>query len=93
MRESFRRYVDSRLEAYRRMPDLAAVKVSLDRSTALQNDIWAQAVKATQDAKHQSATLLILPAIGKMISISGQRTAALYTHPLKIIFFMLAGLC
>jgi hypothetical protein len=92
LRETFRHYVDSRLEAYRRMPDLAAVKEELDRSTALQNDIWTQAVNATRDTRHQSDALLILPAIGKMVNISSQRTAALYTHPPTIIFVMLAGL-
>jgi hypothetical protein len=92
LRESFKLYVDSRLEAYRRMPDLAAAKLELDRSKALQGEIWTQAVTATGDPQHQNTSLLLLPAIGRMISISSQRTAALYTHPPTIIFLMLAGL-
>lgn len=92
LRETFRQYVDSRLEAYRRMPDLAAAKVELDRSKALQNDIWTLAVNAMRDPRYQSVELLILPAIGKMTKISSQRTAALSTHPPTIIFVMLAGL-
>ena len=70
LRETFRQYLDSRLEAYRRMPDLAAAKVELDRSKALQNDIWTQAVAATRDTGYQPVALQILPAIGKMIDIS-----------------------
>ena len=92
LRETFRQYVDSRLEAYRRMPDLAAAKAELDRSKALQNDIWTQAVTATRDSGYQPAAMLILPAISKMTNISTQRTVALQMHPPTIIFVMLAGL-
>ena len=91
LRASFRQYLDARLEAYRKMPDLAA-KSELDRSTALQNEIWSQAVAATSGSQYQNADLLVLPAIGKVINISTQRTAALYTHPPAIIFIMLGGL-
>lgn len=92
LRDKFRQYVDSRLEAYRKMPDLAAAKIELDRSKALQNEIWTQAVTATRGTEYQQASLQVLPAIGKMINISTQRTAALFTHPPTIIFVMLAGL-
>jgi hypothetical protein len=92
LRERFRQYVDSRLEAYRRIPDLAAAKIELDRSKVLQNDIWTEAVRATREPPYQQAAMQVLPAIGKMINISSQRTAALYTHPPTIIFVMLGGL-
>lgn len=92
LRDKFRQYVDSRLEAYRRMPDLAAAKVEFERSTALQNEIWTRAVNATADAGYQPVALQILPSIGRMINISTERTVALYTHPPTIIFVMLAGL-
>ena len=92
LRETFRQYLDSRLEAYRRMPDLAPAKVELDRSKVLQNDIWTQAVAATRDTGYQPVALQVLPAIGRMIDVSAQRTAALYTHPPTIIFLMLGGL-
>ena len=92
LRASFRQYLDARLEAYRKMPDLAAANSELDRSTALQNEIWSQAVAAASGSQYQNADLLVLPAIGKVINISTQRTAALYTHPPAIIFIMLGGL-
>jgi hypothetical protein len=92
LRGMFRQYLDSRLEAYRRMPALEAAKEELDRSKVLQDDIWAQAVAATRDAAYQPVAMQILPAIGKMIDISAQRTAALYSHPPTIIFVMLSGL-
>jgi hypothetical protein len=92
LRDKFRLYVDSRLEAYRKMPDLAAAKVEFERSKTLQNDIWAQAVTATRDTGYQPVALQILPAISRMIGISTQRTVALEVHPPTIIFVMLAGL-
>jgi hypothetical protein len=92
LRETFRRYLDSRLEAYRRMPDLEATKVELDRSRGLHNEIWTQAVAATRESGYQPTALQVLPAIGSMSNISTQRTAALYSHPPRIIFVMLAGL-
>lgn len=92
LRDKFRQYVDSRLEAYRRMPDLAGALAEFERSKTLQNDIWARAVTATRDSGYQPVAMQILPAIGKMINISTQRTAALQMHPPTIIFVMLAGL-
>ena len=92
LRDKFRQYVDSRLDAYRKMPDLAAAQVEFERSKTLQNDIWTQTVTATRDSGYQPVAMLILPAISKMINISTQRTMALQTHPPTIIFVMLAGL-
>jgi hypothetical protein len=92
LRDSFRLYVDARLEAYRKMPDLVAASVELERSKTLQNEIWAQAVAATRDAGYQPVALQILPAISRMISISTERTVAVRMHPPMIIFVMLAGL-
>jgi hypothetical protein len=80
------------LEAYRKMPDLAAAKAEFERSKTLQNDIWTQAVTATRDSGYQPVAMLILPAISKMIDISTQRTMALQMHPPTIIVVMLAGL-
>jgi hypothetical protein len=97
MRERFREYVDSRLEVYRRFPDLEAVKVELSKSTKIQMDIWAQAVAATRrPAGHPDAAKLLLPALNTMIDITTTRTMAVRTHPPRIIFallFVLALLC
>ena len=41
LRESFRRYLDARLELYHKLPDVAAARVELDKDTALQAGIWA----------------------------------------------------
>ncbi|MBS1842073.1 MAG: DUF4239 domain-containing protein [Acidobacteria bacterium] len=92
LREKFRQYLDSRLEAYRRMPDFAAAKAEMERSKALQNEIWTQAVTASRDSGYQPVAMLILPAISKMMNITTERNMALQTHPPAVIFVMLDGL-
>jgi len=92
LRESFRRYVDSRLEVYRKLPDIQAAMEELARSATLQGEVWKQAVTACQKAGSQSATMLLLPALNQMIDITTTRTMAGQTHPPTIIFAMLAVL-
>jgi hypothetical protein len=41
VREKFRQYLDARLAAFGKMPDLAAAKAELARANALQTEIWA----------------------------------------------------
>ena len=40
LRESFRRYLDTRIEVYRKLPDIAAAKKSLAKADELQRQIW-----------------------------------------------------
>jgi len=97
LRERFRKYLDSRLEVYQKLPDIEAAKAELSKSAKLQKDIWAQAVAATrmQGARPDAARLL-LPALNAMIDITTTRTMAARIHPPWIIFgllFVLALVC
>jgi hypothetical protein len=93
MRDDFRRYVDSRLAVYRALPDIAAARAELDRSSALQKDIWGKAVAACRMADAApSASMLLLPALNQMIDITTTRTVAAQIHPPAIIFGMLVVL-
>ena len=89
LRESFRRYLDARLEVYRAFPDVDAVKAELARAAALQQEIWAKAVAASAGSQ---ATVLLLPAINQMIDITTTRTMATQTHPPPILFALLFAL-
>jgi hypothetical protein len=40
LRERFRQYLAARLEAYRKLPDIAAAQETLARSVQLQGEIW-----------------------------------------------------
>lgn len=92
LQESFRKYVEARLEVYRKLPDLDAARDALARSTKLQGEIWAGAVVACRDPSPPSATMLLLPALNAMIDITNTRTAAGEIHPPAIIFWLLFGL-
>jgi hypothetical protein len=91
VRELFRLYLDSRLETYRLIPDMAAVNKELARSAQLQGEIWRQSVAASQlPGAHPDAARLLLPALNEMIDITTTRTMATKIHPPRIVFILLA---
>jgi hypothetical protein len=90
LRDGFRRYLDARIGAYQKLPDLAAARAELDRSVKLQGEIWTQAVAACRmPDSHPSLVMLLLPALNEMIDITTTRTMATQMHPPVIIFLML----
>ena len=91
LRAKFRQYADSRIATYRALPDLDAAMAEIQRSTALQNEIWSQAVAAARPLPSHASVLLI-PALNDMIDITTTRTAAARTHAPLLIFLTLGAL-
>jgi hypothetical protein len=90
LRELFRRYTDSRLAVYKKLPDLDAARAELARSVDLQNQIWAKSVAAVQTpGTIASAPMLLIPAVNQMIDITGTRTMSALIHPPIIIYLLL----
>jgi hypothetical protein len=87
LKELFRRYLDARLEVYRRLPDIPAAKGALAQSAALQGEIWSASLESGR--ANPQATMLLVPALNEMIDITTTRTVALQTHPPLVIFAML----
>jgi hypothetical protein len=92
LRDLFRKYLDSRLETYRKLPDISAAEKELARSMKLQGQIWIEAVSATRDSGWAPAAMLLLPALNQMIDITTTRTMATKVHPPRIVFVMLVAL-
>jgi hypothetical protein len=93
LQELFRRYVDSRLETYRRLPNMAAAELEMAESKRIQEEVWSEAVAATRlPDSHPSSGLLLLPALNNMIDMSTTRTMALQIHPPRVIYALLFGL-
>ena len=92
LRADFRRYVETRLAAHRKIPDVEAAWQEFGRAMAIQREIWKQAVLACRDEGSQSATMLLLPALNQMIDITATRVTAIKTHPPLLIFAMLSVL-
>lgn len=92
LRESFRRYVDTRLKVYRLMPDVVAARRELAVSAQVQGEIWAQAVAACRAVDSPAIMTLVLSAVNDMIDITTTRTMVAQMHPPPSIFLMLFGL-
>ena len=89
LRELFREYLDVRLATYRALPDMEAAKAGLARTTELQQQIWSEAITASNS---QPATMLLAPALNSMFDIVTTRTRAAFTHPPFAIFGLLYAL-
>jgi hypothetical protein len=89
LRELFRKYVDSRLAAYRKLPDLDAAMIEIERSLAIQSQIWRESVAAARSSPTVAATTVLLPALNQMIDIVTTRTATTYMHPPFAIYLLL----
>jgi hypothetical protein len=93
LRDAVRAYTDSRIATYRALPDIAAARAELERSRALQNEIWAQALAALRGEKAGlAAELLVLPALNDMFNFTTVRAASTLIHPPGIIYWMLIAL-
>jgi hypothetical protein len=93
LREDFREYVRSRLAIYQKIPDweaVEAVKTELRQSTALQREIWREAVVASEHADSPAVPNLVMPAIDRMIDIASTQIVALQRHPPTAVWVMLA---
>jgi hypothetical protein len=92
MRDLFRRYLDSRIEVYRKVPQIEEVKAELARSAILQSEIWAFAISSSRETGTAQAPLLLLPALIVMFDITTTRTEAAKIHPPLVTFAMLGAL-
>ena len=90
LRDKLRKYVDARLLAYKKLPDISAARAELAVATKIQSEIWRDAVAACR--AYPLATMLLLPALNAVFDIATTRTMAAQMHPPKIVFAMLAGL-
>jgi len=92
LQDLFRRYVDSRLETYRRLSNQEADAAARAESRKIQEEIWAKASDATRLPDSQpDAGKLLLPALNSMIDTT-TRTMAPQTHPPRVIYALLFGL-
>ena len=90
LRDLFRRYLDARIAAYRRLPDFDAATAKLQESIRLQNEIWNRALAAGKsEGAAPDAVKLLLPALNEMIDITTTRTTAAALHPPMVIYLML----
>ena len=91
LRELFRRYLDTRLAVYEKIPDWEAVSGELVRANALQGEIWGRATAACLETP-DPLTATVIPALNEMFDIASTRVASARIHQPAIIFLMLGVL-
>jgi hypothetical protein len=93
LRDNLRRYADARIATYRALPDVAAAGKELERSQALQADLWRDALAAVRmKGASPNAELLVVPALNAMFDIMTVRMVATRMHPPTVIYAMLIAL-
>lgn len=93
LRETFKKYVDSRIATYKLLPNVAAALDEVARSQQLQSEIWAQAITAIRMPESRPGTeLAVIPALNAMFDVTTVRVAATQMHPPTIIYAMLIAL-
>ncbi|WP_454695131.1 bestrophin-like domain [Achromobacter aegrifaciens] len=80
LREQFRRYVDTRIDYYRHVPDLDQRDAIAARAGALQKEIWTASMSAARNTVPPFATSYI-GAVNEMFDVSSAQTVAQKVHP------------
>jgi hypothetical protein len=91
MRRLFREYLDARIAAYEKLPDMTASGVQFQKAEAIQKAVWERAVRASKAEPNEAVARLVLPALNEMIDITTSRTIALFTRIPDLIFSLLVG--
>ncbi len=92
LRDKFRKYVDTRLAVFQKIPDLAAVAAESHRAERLQREIWAQAVSDCQETGSPAVMTLVMGSLNEMIDIATTRNEGAQMHPPIVIHVMLVVL-
>jgi hypothetical protein len=86
VRNAVRRYMDARLAAYDRLPDLDAVFRGLHESERIGHELFDRALTASRRERMEH---VVLPPINDMLDVAVERTLAMRMHTPVVIFVML----
>jgi len=76
LQETFRQYLDARLDAYRAIPDRKRIDEALARADALRERLWTRSVSESQRTSTTVATMLLLPALNAAFDTASTRLAS-----------------
>lgn len=88
-RDLFRRYTESRIKVWEKVPDIEAAMAESRVANKLQAEIWTKALAASQSQGLSASTMLLIPALNQMIDISATRLAAARNHVPSVIVGLL----
>lgn len=81
LRRDFRKYVEARVDGYRRLPDSEAALGAWDKALGLQTQIWKKTVTLARQEDSNIAVQLILPELNRMMEVSHDRYVAIQRKP------------
>jgi hypothetical protein len=90
IRDAFRRYLDARIAAYRKLPDVDAARQELAHAQSIQDELWGRVIEALRPADMAPVRILVLAPLNQMFDVATERTLAALMHPPRIVFVMLA---
>jgi len=93
LRDLLRQYVAIRATVYQHAERQQDVITALAKGSALQTEIWKQAMAALRlPGASSPAVMLMTPALNEMFDITSTRQMATRNHPPNVIFILLAVL-
>ncbi|HEY6386576.1 MAG TPA: hypothetical protein VIX91_12925 [Candidatus Acidoferrum sp.] len=92
IRHLFRDYLNARLRAYEKFAHEEASEIEFARASALQGQIWSQALTASRADPTQDSARLLLPALTEMIDVATSRAIAQKIHLPALLFYLLIGI-
>lgn len=88
LREKYRRYLETRIDVWKVLPDVDASIAKAAAATKLQQEIWTETIAALAESPPH-VSLLVMPALDKMMDITTTSAIAALTHTPKLIMAML----
>jgi hypothetical protein len=92
IRHLFRDYLDARLQAYEKFAHQEASEIEFAWASALQGQIWSQALTASRADQTQDSARLLLPALSEMIDVATSRAVGQKIHLPALVFYLLIGI-
>lgn len=89
VRGLLRDYVQLRIELFSKPPTQAMWRSEIDRSNALQERLWQQAMAASAADPHALPVSLFVQALNEMIDLQAKRIAAADNHVPEAVFVLL----
>lgn len=89
LQRDFKQYTDMRIQIVHHIFNNESFNVELDKTHALQQDIWRKTVAHCQTSNNPAICMLTLPALNNMFDIANTRMVHMMIHMPMIVFALL----
>lgn len=92
LKNLFQDYLTSRLETYKRLPNIQDALDEVTHSQQIQKNIWNLATSNCLQESSPASCMLLLPALNEMFDLENTRVSMTKIHPPLFIFVLLVCL-